>query len=111
VKIQFQIVPFKCNMHRYVVAYGRQILAAAPIKGTEAYAKRYKGIWIALTVLMRALSGNYVNFGVFELYGDMVRTYPKSRLRCWRKCPKCRQSTQNYIFDGGIIWPVPAPWR
>jgi len=33
---------------------------------------RYKGIWIGLTVLMRALSGNYVNFGVFELYGDMA---------------------------------------
>lgn len=58
------------EVSKLVVAYGRQILAAPPIKGTEAYARRYKGIWIALTVLMRALSGNYVNFGVFELYGD-----------------------------------------
>ena len=42
----------------------------ASAKDGEAYAKRYKGIWISLAVLMRALSGNYVNFGVFELYGD-----------------------------------------
>jgi exportin-7 len=25
---------------------------------------------VALTTLTRALAGNYVNFGVFELYGD-----------------------------------------
>lgn len=25
---------------------------------------------MALTTLTRALAGNYVNFGVFELYGD-----------------------------------------
>ena len=60
------------EVSKLVVAYGRQTLAAPPIKGTEAYGRRYKGIWIALTVLMRALSGNYVNFGVFELYGDMA---------------------------------------
>lgn len=58
------------EVSKLVVAYGRQMLAAPRVTGTEAYASRYKGIWIALTVLMRALSGNYVNFGVFELYGD-----------------------------------------
>jgi exportin-7 len=31
---------------------------------------RYKGTWVALLVLTRALTGNYVNFGVFDLYGD-----------------------------------------
>jgi hypothetical protein len=36
----------------------------------DPYATKYKGIWVALTVLQRALAGNYVNFGVFELYGD-----------------------------------------
>ena len=29
-----------------------------------------QGIWLCLTILSRALGGNYVNFGVFELYGD-----------------------------------------
>jgi hypothetical protein len=32
--------------------------------------QKYKGIWVCLTILTRALGGNYVNFGVFELYGD-----------------------------------------
>lgn len=31
---------------------------------------RYKGIAMSLTILTRALVGNYVNFGVFALYGD-----------------------------------------
>lgn len=38
--------------------------------GSAVYDARYKGIWICLLALARAMSGNYVNFGVFELYGD-----------------------------------------
>jgi exportin-7 len=37
---------------------------------TLHYGKRYKGIWLSVQTLTRVLSGNYVNFGVFELYGD-----------------------------------------
>ena len=40
------------------------------VGGSQKYAKRYKGVWLATCALTRALSGNYVNFGVFELYGD-----------------------------------------
>lgn len=36
----------------------------------EVYADKYKGIWICMMILARALNGSYVNFGVFELYGD-----------------------------------------
>lgn len=36
----------------------------------DEYSQKYKGIWICLLILMRALAGNYVVFGVFELYGD-----------------------------------------
>lgn len=32
--------------------------------------QKYKGTWNCLAILTRALGGNYVNFGVFELYGD-----------------------------------------
>ena len=35
---------------------------------SQAY--KYKGAALCFTILLRALSGNYVNFGVFELYGD-----------------------------------------
>jgi exportin-7 len=37
---------------------------------TDAYAHKYKGIALALSMLSRALNGSYVNFGVFELYND-----------------------------------------
>lgn len=50
------------------MTYGTRVLTAAP--GGDPYAAKYKGIWVCLTILSRALSGNYVNFGVFDLYGD-----------------------------------------
>ncbi len=57
------------EMSRLVCAYGRRVLSLPPT-GAQPYDTRYKGIWVSLTALTRALSGNYVNFGVFELYGD-----------------------------------------
>mmetsp|Transcript_1756 Transcript_1756/g.2325 ORF Transcript_1756/g.2325 Transcript_1756/m.2325 type:complete len:735 (-) Transcript_1756:725-2929(-) len=36
----------------------------------QEYKSRHKTIVIALTALQRALDGNFVNFGVFELYND-----------------------------------------
>lgn len=48
--------------------YGNFVLSM----GTPAdvYKGKYKGMSICLRILTRALAGNYVNFGVFELYGD-----------------------------------------
>ena len=51
-----------------LVAYGNRVLSVP--SGADPYAAKYKGIWVCLTILSRALSGNYVNFGVFDLYGD-----------------------------------------
>lgn len=45
-----------------------RVVASAP--ASDPYGQRYKGIWICLDLLKTALAGNYVNFGVFELYGD-----------------------------------------
>lgn len=36
----------------------------------DAYRVLYKGTWVCLLMFARALGGNYVNFGVFSLYGD-----------------------------------------
>lgn len=36
----------------------------------DIYLEKYKGIRLILNVLTCALSGNYVNFGVFSLYDD-----------------------------------------
>lgn len=56
------------EVSKLIVAYGSRILPVAD--PADVYKSKYKGIWISLTILSRALSGNYVNFGVFELYGD-----------------------------------------
>ncbi|KAJ0103399.1 hypothetical protein Patl1_05763 [Pistacia atlantica] len=56
------------EVSKLIVAYGSRILALP--NAADIYAYKYKGIWICLTILSRALAGNYVNFGVFELYGD-----------------------------------------
>eukprot|EP00271_Cylindrocystis_brebissonii_P005659 TRINITY_DN17835_c0_g2_i1.p1 TRINITY_DN17835_c0_g2~~TRINITY_DN17835_c0_g2_i1.p1 ORF type:complete len:1060 (+),score=142.88 TRINITY_DN17835_c0_g2_i1:716-3895(+) len=57
------------EVSKLICGYGPRILQALPAT-LDPYTYRYKGIWIALTILARALAGNYVNFGVFELYGD-----------------------------------------
>ncbi len=49
-------------------AYGSRILQV-PVK-QNIYLEKYKGIRLMLNTLANALSGNYVNFGVFNLYGD-----------------------------------------
>lgn len=56
------------EISKLIVAYGSRILALPT--PSDPYTYKYKGIWVALTILTRALNGNYVNFGVFELYGD-----------------------------------------
>ncbi|KAF9587660.1 hypothetical protein IFM89_004492 [Coptis chinensis] len=56
------------EVSKVIVAYGSRILTL-PIPA-DIYAFKYKGIWVCLNILSRALAGNYVNFGVFELYGD-----------------------------------------
>jgi len=38
--------------------------------GHDPYTAKYKGVSLCMVLLTRALSGNYVNFGVFALYGD-----------------------------------------
>jgi exportin-7 len=51
-----------------VCAYGSRILAV-PVQ-QDIYLEKYKGIRLMLNTLTCALSGNYVNFGVFSLYDD-----------------------------------------
>merc|ERR1719453_1089534 len=53
---------------KVLVTYGNAILATSVV--SDAYMEKYKGISICLSALKNALSGSYVNFGVFMLYGD-----------------------------------------
>lgn len=54
---------------KILVTFGSRI-KIAPVTGKDLYAQRYKSIWTCMSILSRALSGNYCNFGVFALYGD-----------------------------------------
>ena len=40
------------------------------IADDQLYPMKLKGVSICFSILKLALSGSYVNFGVFQLYGD-----------------------------------------
>jgi exportin-7 len=65
------ILLFRCTSD-VVCAFGRRLMQTPPPPSgdPEIYKKRYKGISLSLHVLNSALGGNYVCFGVFELYND-----------------------------------------
>jgi len=58
------------DLSKIVCTYGRETLGKQQMAPVDVYAGRYKGLWICLAILTRALSGNYANFGVFALYRD-----------------------------------------
>mmetsp|Transcript_37087 Transcript_37087/g.148002 ORF Transcript_37087/g.148002 Transcript_37087/m.148002 type:complete len:1034 (-) Transcript_37087:449-3550(-) len=58
---------------KIIVSYCTATLAqwnAAGRQGSDPYRQLYKGAATCLLMFSRSLSGNYVNFGVFGLYGD-----------------------------------------
>lgn len=52
-----------------ICAYGSRVIALK-VPEDQEYALRLKGMSICFLMLKSILCGNYVNFGVFELYGD-----------------------------------------
>ncbi|KXZ55001.1 hypothetical protein GPECTOR_3g165 [Gonium pectorale] len=115
------------EVSKVVVVYANNILATAPppaaatgpagaggvVTGNSAaYDNRYKGIWVCLLALARAMSGNYVNFGVFELYGDpalkdsldaalrMVLSVPLGDLLAFRKLAKAYFALMEVLAAG-----------
>jgi len=53
---------------KILVAYGQRLLGFTPKE--DPYVEKYKGIKYCMLILTRAMQGSYVNFGVFDLYGD-----------------------------------------
>ncbi|VAH60296.1 unnamed protein product [Triticum turgidum subsp. durum] len=100
------------EISKLIVAYGSRILLLP--NGTNIYRSKYKGIWISLTVLSRALCGNYVNFGVFELYGDraladaldislkMTLSIPLSDILTFKKLSKAYYGYMEVLFNNHI---------
>ena len=56
------------EVSKILCEYGKRTLEL-PAAG-DLYANKYKGTWVCFLAFYRTLAGNYVNFGVFELYGD-----------------------------------------
>ncbi|CAL1377134.1 unnamed protein product [Linum trigynum] len=98
------------EVSKLIVAYGTRILALPNSTARAMYDYKYKGIWICLTILSRALSGNYVNFGVFELYGDraladvldivlkMALSIPTSEIFAFKKLQKAYFGFLEVLF-------------
>lgn len=55
---------------KLLVNYGSKNLMIGDIANDQIYPLKLKGISICFSIMKLALSGNYVNFGVFQLYGD-----------------------------------------
>lgn len=55
---------------KMIVNYGSKILTFGNIPKDKIYQMKLKGVSICFLMLKSALSGGYVNFGVFRLYGD-----------------------------------------
>ncbi|XP_030057838.1 exportin-7 isoform X3 [Microcaecilia unicolor] len=55
---------------KMMTTYGNRILTLGEVPKEQLYALKLKGISVCFSMLKAALSGSYVNFGVFRLYGD-----------------------------------------
>jgi exportin-7 len=66
---------FKECSGRTIVAYGSRLLVQpVPAQQQDVYRLRYKGIAYCLDIMTHSLAGEYINFGVFQLYGDTCFT-------------------------------------
>ncbi|KAL7575724.1 hypothetical protein ACA910_003058 [Epithemia clementina (nom. ined.)] len=105
------ILLFRCTSE-VVCAYGARLLSMPPMSsnGLDIYKKRYKGLSLALGVLNSALGGNYVCFGVFDLYNDraldnaldvalrMALTVPLDDVNAYPKLSKAYYSFIEILF-------------
>ena len=55
---------------KLLVNYGPKILMIGDVANDQIYPLKLKGISICFSIMKLSLSGSYVNFGVFQLYGD-----------------------------------------
>lgn len=100
---------------------GLQGAGKAP--GVDVYRALYKGIWVCLTMFHRALTGNYVNFGVFSLYGDpalsdamnitfrMLMTVPLEEIMAYPKVARAYYTLLESLcqYHASVITKVEHP--
>jgi hypothetical protein len=92
-----QVLRSVCLPAQVIVTYGTRCLHMGP--SSDPYGTKYKGTWICLQILARALSGNYVNFGVFELYGDPALKVKPGRWTQWNASLMARRNTGSSRWD------------
>ncbi|XP_010694655.2 uncharacterized protein LOC104907423 isoform X1 [Beta vulgaris subsp. vulgaris] len=102
------------EVSKLIVAYGSRILSLP--NAPDIYSFKYKGTWICLSILTRALGGNYVNFGVFELYGDraladaldmalkMALSIPLGDILVFRKLTRAYFAFLEVLFSSHIAF-------
>jgi hypothetical protein len=86
-------VPFECNLHCYNAV---AVLAVGAGVGVGFYVNSLNDI---LQWIVGALYGGYTAPNVLKFHWQGLAQ--NAMLRCWRKCPKYRQSSQNHIL---ICW-------
>ena len=105
------ILLFRCTSD-VVCAYGKRLLSVPVLNANDPqiYKKRYKGLSLALNILTSALGGNYVCFGVFDLYNDpaldsaldvalrLVLTVPLDDINAYPKLSKSYYSFVEILF-------------
>ena len=96
-----------------VCQYGSRIIEHN-VSESDIYTHKYKGMGLSLHMLSRALGGNYVNFGVFELYNDkaledaliialqMVLSMPLSDVMAFPKVAKSYYLFLEVLFRNHI---------
>ncbi|KAL6495704.1 hypothetical protein OROGR_030267 [Orobanche gracilis] len=115
------------EVSKLLVAYGSRILSLPT--ATDIYGFKYKGLWISLTILSRvfhqmtALAGNYVNFGVFELYGDraladaldialkMALSIPLADILAYSKLTKAYFAFMELLFNRNLVFVLSLDTR
>ncbi|GAX79235.1 hypothetical protein CEUSTIGMA_g6675.t1 [Chlamydomonas eustigma] len=95
------------EVSKVITTYGSCVLQHSAL--ANPYECKYKGVWVCLMMLSRAMSGNYVNFGVFDLYGDpalkdalemamrLVLSIPMSDILAFRKVSRAYFSLMEVL--------------
>ena len=105
------ILLFRCTSD-VVCAFGNRLLSSPQLSSNDPdiYKKRYKGLALALNILNSALGGNYVCFGVFDLYNDralesaldvalrLALTVPVDDINAYPKLSKAYHSFVEILF-------------
>uniref|UniRef100_A0A7S4P578 Exportin-7/Ran-binding protein 17 TPR repeats domain-containing protein n=1 Tax=Guillardia theta TaxID=55529 RepID=A0A7S4P578_GUITH len=61
------------EMSRSITTYAHHLLNQGPLpEGVDAYKARYKALGVCMASVSLAISGEYVSFGAYTLYGDQI---------------------------------------